>query len=64
MNMLLEHLFTFKANINFFGDYNVDFRLEKHLNLDFILLNNTCSSYNLSPTASEITRPKHNSGSC
>lgn len=61
--MLLEHSFTFKANI-FFCDYNVDFRLEKHLNLDFILLNNTFPSYNLPATTSEITRPKHNSGSC
>lgn len=64
MNMLLDACLLLKLTLLFFGDLNVEFRLEKHLNLDFILLNNTFYSYNLSATTSEIIRPKPDSGSC
>ena len=64
MNMLLESLCTFNANIILCGDFNVDFNLENKL--ETILLNNLFYSFNLRSIISGITRPKFggDDGSC
>lgn len=62
MNMLLEHLGTYKADIILCGDFNIDFRIENDLHS--VLLNSVFSSFNLDIVTKEITRPKPGGGSC